>query len=123
LPRSARCRFFAYGLGEVQGWALPATHSATLDALAALGVPVCAERITGPGAAALVAFHDDIAARRDQLPFDIDGVVYKVNRFDLQRELGFVTREPRWAVAHKFPAQEQLTRCSASRCRSAAPAR
>lgn len=101
--------FFAYGLGEVQGWHTPATHSGTLDALAALGVPVCAERITGLGAAALIAFHDDIAARRDQLPFDIDGVVYKVNRFDLQRELGFLTREPRWAVAHKFPAQEQLT--------------
>ena len=101
--------FFAYGLGEVQGWNTPATHSATLDALAALGVPVCPERITGQGAAALIAFHDDIAARRDQLPFDIDGVVYKVNRFDLQRELGFITREPRWAVAHKFPAQEQLT--------------
>ncbi|MFZ3042432.1 MAG: NAD-dependent DNA ligase LigA [Thiobacillus sp.] len=101
--------FFAYGLGEVQGWRTPATHSATLDALAALGVPVCAERITGQGAAALIAFHDDIAARRDRLPFDIDGVVYKVDRVDLQRELGFVTREPRWAVAHKFPAQEQLT--------------
>ena len=101
--------FFAYGLGEVQGWAQPSTHSAMLDALAELSVPVCGERITGLGAAALVAFHDDIAARRDQLPFDIDGVVYKVNRVDLQRELGFVTREPRWAVAHKFPAQEQLT--------------
>ena len=101
--------FFAYGLGEVQGWRTPATHSGTLDALAALGVPVCAERITGQGAAALIAFYDDIAARRDQLPFDIDGVVYKVDRFDLQRELGFITREPRWAVAHKFPAQEQLT--------------
>ena len=101
--------FFAYGLGEVQGWTLPPTHSATLDALLNMGIPVCAERITGRGAAALVAFHDDIAARRDQLPFDIDGVVYKVNRFDLQRTLGFVTREPRWAVAHKYPAQEQLT--------------
>ncbi|MGE5318575.1 MAG: NAD-dependent DNA ligase LigA, partial [Hyphomicrobiaceae bacterium] len=101
--------FFAYGVGEVQGWALPPTHSATLDALEELGVPVCAERITGQGAAALIAFHDDVAARRDSLPFDIDGVVYKVNRLALQRELGFVTREPRWAVAHKFPAQEQLT--------------
>ena len=101
--------FFAYGLGEVQGWTLPPTHSATLDALEKLGVPVCAERITGLGAAALIAFHDDIAARRDSLPFDIDGVVYKVNRLALQRELGFVTREPRWAVAHKYPAQEQLT--------------
>jgi DNA ligase (NAD+) len=102
--------FFAYGLGEVQGWThAPETHSATLDALAKIGVPVCGERITGQGAVALIAFHDDIAARRDQLPFDIDGVVYKVNRFDQQRELGFVTREPRWAVAHKYPAQEQLT--------------
>ena len=101
--------FFAYGLGEVQGWPLPATHGATLDALVALGVPVSAERRVCRGAAELVAFHDDIAARRDQLPFDIDGVVYKVNRVDLQRELGFVTREPRWAVAHKFPAQEELT--------------
>ena len=102
--------FFAYGLGEVQGWTPPPTHSAVLDALEKLGVPVCAERITGRGAAALIAFHDDVAARRDQLPFDIDGVVYKVNRLDLQRELGFVTREPRWAVAHKYPAQEQMTR-------------
>jgi DNA ligase (NAD+) len=102
--------FFAYGLGEVQAWkGAPATHSETLDALAVLGVPVCEERITGLGAAALIAFHDDVAVRRDSLPFDIDGVVYKVNRFDLQRELGFVSREPRWAVAHKYPAQEQLT--------------
>ncbi len=101
--------FFAYGLGEARGWVLPLTHGAMLDALVELGMPVCSERVTGPGAAALIAFHDDVAARRDQLPFDIDGVVYKVNRFDLQTELGFVTREPRWAVAHKFPAQEELT--------------
>ena len=101
--------FFAYGLGEVQGWTLPPTHAATLDALAELGIPVSAERTAGPGASVLIDFYDDIATRRDQLPFDIDGVVYKVNRFDLQRRLGFVTREPRWAVAHKFPAQEQFT--------------
>jgi DNA ligase (NAD+) len=102
--------FFAYGLGEVQGWPqAPATHSATLDALAAFGLPVCAERAVGLGAEALIAFHAHIAARRDALPFDIDGVVYKVNRHDQQRALGFLTREPRWAVAHKYPAQEQLT--------------
>jgi DNA ligase (NAD+) len=101
--------FFAYGLGEVRGWKRPPTHSATLAALEEMGLPVCGERITGPGAPALIAFHDDIAARRDSLPFDIDGVVYKVNRLDLQDELGFLTREPRWAVAHKYPAQEQLT--------------
>ena len=101
--------FFAYGLGEVQGWDQPGTHSGVLDALAAFGLPVSHERRVALGADGLIAFHQDIAARRDQLPFDIDGVVYKVNDLALQRQLGFVTREPRWAVAHKYPAQEQLT--------------
>ncbi|MCP5159076.1 MAG: NAD-dependent DNA ligase LigA [Gammaproteobacteria bacterium] len=101
--------FFVYGLGEVQGWALPATHSAVLDALAIFGLPVSVERAVSLGADGLSAFHDAIAARRDLLPFAIDGVVYKVNRLDWQRHLGFRTREPRWAVAHKFPAQEELT--------------
>ncbi|WP_290873589.1 NAD-dependent DNA ligase LigA [Aquabacterium sp.] len=104
--------FFAYGLGEVQGWAIPPTHSGLLDALAAFGLPVCAERTVAHGASGaqgLVAFHQAMGARRDQLPFDIDGVVYKVNSRALQEQLGFVTREPRWAVAHKYPAQEQLT--------------
>jgi DNA ligase (NAD+) len=101
--------FYAYGLGEVAGWHTPPTHSAVLDALAAMGVPVASERRVVRGAEELVAFHAEIAAQRDRLPFDIDGVVYKVNRLDLQRELGFVSREPRWAVAHKYPAQEELT--------------
>jgi DNA ligase (NAD+) len=102
--------FFAYGLGEVQGWDQPGTHSATLDALAAMGVPVCADRAVVQGAAGLVQFHQAMGAKRDALPFDIDGVVYKVNAVALQQRLGFVTREPRWAVAHKYPAQEQITR-------------
>ena len=101
--------FFAYGVGEVRGWQLPATHSAVLDALQYFGMPVCDERAVVHGAAALVQFHSRVAARRDALPFDIDGVVYKVNRLALQAELGFVSREPRWAVAHKYPAEEQLT--------------
>ena len=101
--------FFAYGLGEVRGWDTPATHSGVLDALSALGLPVCPDRCVAAGSAGLVAFHQQIEGRRDQLPFDIDGVVYKVNSLALQRELGFKTREPRWAVAHKYPAQEQLT--------------
>jgi DNA ligase (NAD+) len=101
--------FFAYGLGEVRGWALPATHSGILDALQQCGLPVCEERAVVKGAAALADFHRKIAAKRDALPFDIDGVVYKVNRLNLQDELGFVSREPRWAVAHKYPAEEQLT--------------
>jgi DNA ligase (NAD+) len=103
-------RFFAYGLGEVQGWTLPATHSGVLDALAGLGVPVNGDRRVVRGAEGLVAFHREIEARRGALPFDIDGVVYKVDRLDLQQRLGYLTREPRWAVAHKFPAQEAVTR-------------
>lgn len=101
--------FFAYGLGEVKGWTLPATHSALLDALQLFGLPVCQVREVVRGAASLAAFHQRVAALRDELPFDIDGVVYKVNGRAMQAELGFVSREPRWAVAHKFPAEEQLT--------------
>ena len=102
--------FYAYGLGDSRGWDQPPTHSATLDALAAFGLPVCTDRTVAQGAAELVQFHAAIAARRDSLPFDIDGVVYKVNSVALQQRLGFVSREPRWAVAHKYPAQEQMTR-------------
>ncbi|MDD3884890.1 MAG: NAD-dependent DNA ligase LigA [Gallionella sp.] len=101
--------FFSYGLGEVRGGSLPETHSAILDALRRFGLPVCDERAVVHGAAALAEFHQRIAATRDQLPFDIDGVVYKVNSLALQQKLGFVSREPRWAVAHKYPAEEQLT--------------
>ncbi len=102
--------FFAYGLGEVQGWTLPATHAGILDAFKQMGLPVCTDRAVVQGAAGLIAFHRQIATKRDALPFDIDGVVYKVNSLALQKRLGFVTREPRWAVAHKYPAQEQMTR-------------
>ncbi len=101
--------FFAYGLGEVQGWDTPDTHGAMLDALEKMGVPVNAERRVVQGAVGLTDFHAHVAALRDALPFDIDGVVYKVNSYALQRRLGFVSREPRWAVAHKYPAQEQMT--------------
>ncbi len=101
--------FFAYGLGEVQGWEVPATHAALLDALQAMGTPVCADRAVLQGAPGLVDFHRAMGERRDALPFDIDGVVYKVNSRALQQRLGFVSREPRWAVAHKYPAQEQMT--------------
>lgn len=100
--------FYAYGLGEVSAELAP-THGGVLEALARLGVPVAAERAVVHGPAELAAFHARIAALRDALPFDIDGVVYKVDSLALQRELGFVSREPRWAVAHKYPAQEALT--------------
>ncbi|MDP2825483.1 MAG: NAD-dependent DNA ligase LigA [Sulfuritalea sp.] len=101
--------FYAYGLGESRGWELPATHSGVLDALAASGLPVCEDRAVVQGADGLIAFHARIRDARDALPFDIDGVVYKVNSLALQQRLGFVTREPRWAVAHKYPAEEALT--------------
>ncbi|MGC3985745.1 MAG: NAD-dependent DNA ligase LigA [Pseudorhodoferax sp.] len=110
IARQRPLSFFAYGLGEVQGWDAPATHSATLDALAAMGVPVNADRQVVQGAQGLADFHALIAAARDGLPFDIDGVVYKVDDRGLQQQLGFKSREPRWAVAHKYPAQEQITR-------------
>ena len=112
-PKLAAARplsYFAYGLGEIQGWNLPPTQAALLDALAAVGLPVNKDRRVVSGPDALADFHSDIAAKRDTLGFDIDGVVYKVNRRDWQEQLGFVSREPRWAVAHKFPAQEELTR-------------
>ena len=109
IARQRPLAFFAYGLGDVQGWDVPATHSGTLDALATLGLPVNDDRAVEEGADGLAAFHQRIAAQRDALPFDIDGVVYKVDDRALQQQLGFKTREPRWAVAHKYPAQEQVT--------------
>ena len=102
--------FFAYGVGEVRGGSLPATHSELLDTLAAFGLPVDDHRRVAHGGEELIAFYEEVTGMRDRLPFDIDGVVYKVNRLALQRDLGFVTREPRWAVAHKFPAEEMATR-------------
>ncbi|MDQ6620742.1 MAG: NAD-dependent DNA ligase LigA [Pseudomonadota bacterium] len=102
-------RFFAYGIGETEGWEVPPTHSGVLDALDALGIPVNAERRVARGAAELAAFYEDVHQRRASLPFEIDGVVYKVNDLAAQRELGFVSREPRFAVAHKFPAEEMTT--------------
>jgi DNA ligase (NAD+) len=101
--------FFAYGIGALQGCEMPPTHMALLDWYAALGVPVCRDRAVVRGAAGLLGFFRDIAARRGDLPYEIDGVVYKVNRRDEQDRLGFVSRAPRFALAHKFPAQEALT--------------
>jgi len=106
--------FFAYGVGEVttveQGGPDFGTHFGMLQTLKSWGFPVAAQVDTAQGATELIAYHDRIGASRDQLPFDIDGVVYKVNSLALQQRLGFITREPRWAVAHKYPAQEQVTR-------------
>jgi DNA ligase (NAD+) len=109
MTASRPLRFFAYGIGEAEGWKLPATHSGVLDALHAFGLPVNGDRSVARGALELTAFYVDVAKRRAALPFEIDGVVYKVDTLALQQRLGFVTREPRWAVAHKFPAEEMTT--------------
>jgi len=101
--------FYAYALGEVDGWTPPATQGELLAAFKAMGLPVNADARVVEGAAGLIEFHARIAARRDALPFDIDGVVYKVDSLVLQAQLGFKSREPRWACAHKYPAQEQTT--------------
>ncbi len=101
--------FFAYALGEVQGATLPPTHSGVLAWLRDLGFPVSPEVRVAHGVEGLQAYYEDIGARRDALPYDIDGVVYKLDRFDQQRAMGFVSRAPRWAIAHKFPAQEAST--------------
>ncbi|MCC6071066.1 NAD-dependent DNA ligase LigA [Massilia sp. GCM10020059] len=102
-------RFFAYGIGALEGAAMPDAHSKLLDWYHELGLPVCAERAVVSGFEGMLAFYRDIGKRRTGLPYEIDGVVYKVNRLEDQQQLGFVSRAPRFALAHKFPAEEALT--------------
>ncbi|MFL9585042.1 NAD-dependent DNA ligase LigA [Stenotrophomonas sp. AB1(2024)] len=104
-----RLSFYAYGIGEVQGGELPPTHSATLAQLKAWGFPVSELCQVVEGSDGLLAYYRDIGDRRDGLAFDIDGVVYKLDDRAGQEQMGFVSRAPRWAIAHKFPAQEQTT--------------
>ncbi|MDH4188818.1 MAG: NAD-dependent DNA ligase LigA [Betaproteobacteria bacterium] len=100
-------RFYAYGVGVAHGsWR---THSELLDHLTEMGFPVCEERGTAQGVEGLLRYFTNIGRKRELLPYAIDGVVYKVNRLDWQRELGFVSRAPRFALAHKYPAEEQVT--------------
>jgi len=101
--------FFAYGLGAALGIPTLSSHSMAMDYLQKLYFPVSEVRQTVIGIVGLRTYYQKIGEMRNQLPFDIDGVVYKVNQFNQQNELGFVSRAPRWAIAHKFPAQEALT--------------
>jgi DNA ligase (NAD+) len=101
--------FFAYGLGETKGAPVLKSHAEAMDYLESLRFPVCDLRTTVVGYAGLQAYYDRIGVAREGLAFDIDGVVYKVNAFAQQDELGFVSRAPRWAIAHKFPAEEATT--------------
>ena len=102
-------RFFAYGVGANDGAALGETHAATLAKLRDFTLPVNTLSATRTGLAGLLSFYGEIASIRQQLPYEIDGVVYKVNRIAAQTQLGFVSRAPRFAIAHKFPAEEALT--------------
>jgi DNA ligase (NAD+) len=101
--------FFSYGLGASDGAPELSTHSACMDYLESLRLPVSNLRAVVKGAEGLLGFYEKVGAQRSNLPFDIDGVVYKVNALAQQAELGFVSRAPRWAIAHKFPAEEALT--------------
>jgi len=108
ITATRRLRFFAYAISHAARapWK---THSQALDHLEKLGFPVCADREVVQGADGLLRYYRNIQAKREKLPFAIDGVVYKVNRLDWQRSLGFVARAPRFALAHKYPAEEQTT--------------
>ena len=101
--------FFAYGLGEVRPDTLPRRHSEILARLREWGLRVSREVTKVKGAEGCLKYHRRMAEKRDALPYEIDGVVYKVDRLDWQQELGFVAKAPRWAVAHKFPAHEEMT--------------
>ncbi|PJI50007.1 MAG: DNA ligase (NAD(+)) LigA [Pseudomonas sp.] len=101
--------FCCYGFGRVEGGTLPGTQVDILEALKGWGIPISRELKLAKGVEGCRAYYEDIGARRDSLAYEIDGVVFKVNRIDFQRELGFRAREPRWAIAHKFPASEELT--------------
>ena len=109
ITAERKLRFFAYGIGLLEGAEMPSTHSGLLDWYEKLGVPVCSERAVVQGVDGLLGFFRKIGALRETLPYDIDGVVYKVNRIDQQQVLGFASRAPRFAIAHKFAAQEALT--------------
>ncbi len=109
LTAQRRLSFFAYGIGAHAGFEAPTSHSKLLDQLHELGFRVAANRRTVKGVAGLIDFYRDVGTKRPELPYDIDGVVYKVDRYSDQEQLGFVSRAPRWAVAHKFPAEEATT--------------
>jgi DNA ligase (NAD+) len=100
---------FVYGIGEYSAGELPERQSGILQRLRDWGHRTCPETATVHGVEGCLSYYRQIAEKRDSLPYEIDGVVYKVDRLDQQRELGYVSRAPRWAIAHKFAAQEELT--------------
>jgi DNA ligase (NAD+) len=113
ITAQRKLRFFAYGIGRLEGAELPETHSAVLNWFERLGLPVSKERDVVTGCEGLLGYYRTIGEKRAALPYEIDGVVYKVDSVDDQAALGFVSRAPRFALAHKFPAEEALTVVSA----------
>ncbi|MCF7991409.1 MAG: NAD-dependent DNA ligase LigA [Thiohalocapsa sp.] len=109
VTASRRLTMFCYGLGAVEGARWSESHGESLDRIAAWGLPVSPERRRVTGLDACLAYHRDLAGRRERLGYDIDGVVLKVDSLADQERLGYVSRAPRWAIAYKFPAQEELT--------------
>lgn len=109
ITASRQLKFFAYGIGELEGVPVPETQGKMMEWFMQMGIPVCNERKVVRGLAGLMKFFGEIGAKRDTLPYEIDGVVYKVNRRAEQEALGFISRAPRFALAHKFPAQEVMT--------------
>jgi DNA ligase (NAD+) len=111
-PRMTAARpldLFIYGVGAIEGGELPPHHSETLKALRALGFKICPQSTVVESIEGCLDYYRDMGAARASLPYQIDGVVYKVDDLNLQRKLGFISRAPRWAIAHKFPAEEALT--------------
>jgi DNA ligase (NAD+) len=111
-PKLAAARpldVFIYGIGEVRGWTVPATHGEVLAALRAFGFKTSPDWELVAGIQGCLTYYSNIGRKRANLPYDIDGVVYKVDNLAWQEALGFVSRAPRWAIAHKFPAQEEMT--------------
>jgi DNA ligase (NAD+) len=113
ITAQRKLRFFAYGIGVLEGADLPGSHSKVLDWFERLGLPVSKERAVVTGCEGILAYFRSIGEKRKSLPYEIDGVVYKVDRIADQARLGFVSRAPRFALAHKFPAEEALTLVSA----------
>jgi DNA ligase (NAD+) len=109
ITASRKLSFFAYGVGALEGAEMPASHSGLLDWYRQLGLPVAKEASVVRGYDGLMAYYQQIGEARPTMPYEIDGVVYKANRLEDQRTLGFVSRAPRFALAHKFPAEEALT--------------
>jgi len=109
ITAGRRLSFFSYGIGYCDGAKLPDHHDQQMALLQQWGVPVAQQRGVVRGLEGMLAYYREIGEARDRLPFDIDGVVYKVNDIAQQQQLGFVSRAPRWAIAHKFPAEEAMT--------------